>query len=146
MTMATLKVIGQKCDAFVAHDDNKVRKSSVKMLNDRRKVMPINAIHHTSYLATSAEIGHGNLINAQSVLGAFVKMGNHCMVSMGVRVEQETVIEDYVQIGTGANIGANVTLNEGAFIGSGVTIVAGVVIGKNARVGAGIGSNCQCSG
>lgn len=132
-----LKVIGQKCDAFVAHDDNKVRKSSVKMLNDRRKVMPINAIHHTSYLATSTEIGHGNLINAQSVLGAFVKMGNHCVVSMGVRVEQETLIEDYVQIGTGSNIGANVTLHDGAFIGSGVTIVSGVVVGKNARVGAG---------
>ncbi len=132
-----LKLIGQKCDAFVATDDNKVRKHQVAMLNERRKVMPVNAIHKTAYIASSAEIGHGNLVNAQAALGAFVKLGSHCVLQMGVRVEQDAEIASFVQIGTGANIGSGVIIEEGAFIGAGVTIVAGVKIAKGARIGAG---------
>ena len=33
-----LKLIGKKCEAFVAIDDTKVRKSVVRMLNDVRKM------------------------------------------------------------------------------------------------------------
>ena len=39
-----LKYIGQKCEAFVATDDNSLRKSLVDMLVSRRKTMPMNAI------------------------------------------------------------------------------------------------------
>ena len=46
-----LKYIGQKCEAFVATDDNSERKSIVKMLKDRRKVMPVNAIHTNASLS-----------------------------------------------------------------------------------------------
>src|SRR6186713_3442880 len=40
-----LKLIGKKCEAFVALDDNKVRKNLVGMLNEVRKVQPVNAVH-----------------------------------------------------------------------------------------------------
>src|SRR5690242_17094249 len=43
-----LKLIGKKCEAFVASDDNKIRKSLVKMLNEVRHVQPVNAIHKTA--------------------------------------------------------------------------------------------------
>src|SRR5688572_29385333 len=49
-----LKLIGKKCDAFVALDDNKLRKNVVKMLQDVRHVQPVNGIHNTSIIATSA--------------------------------------------------------------------------------------------
>ena len=40
-----LKLIGQKCEAFVAIADVRVRKRLVKMLNERRKVQPLSLIH-----------------------------------------------------------------------------------------------------
>ena len=40
-----LKLIGKKCDAFVAVDDNKLRKNLVKMIQEVRHVQPVNAIH-----------------------------------------------------------------------------------------------------
>src|SRR5882672_3950159 len=40
-----LKLIGKKCEAFVAVDDNKLRKNLVNMLNEVRHVQPVNAIH-----------------------------------------------------------------------------------------------------
>ncbi len=40
-----LKILGKTCEAFVATDDNRLKKSLVKTLIDTYKVMPINAIH-----------------------------------------------------------------------------------------------------
>lgn len=132
-----LKLIGKKTEAFVAVDDTKYRKFLVELLNERRKVQPINAIHHTAYIATDASLGHGNFINAQVSVGAGTEIGHHCILNTGATVDHKVKIGDFVQIGAGSIINAEVTIEEGAFIGSGVTIVSGVTIGKNARVGAG---------
>lgn len=132
-----LKLIGKKTEAFVAVDDNKYRKFLVELLNERRKVQPINAVHHTAYIATDAGIGHGNFINAKVTIGAGSEIGNHCILNTGAIIDHKTKLGDFVQVGAGSVINAEVTIEEGAFIGSGVTVVSGVTIGKNARVGAG---------
>ncbi|MCK8492136.1 acetyltransferase [Spirosoma sp. RP8] len=132
-----LKLIGQKCEAFVAISDGRVRKRLVKMLNERRKVQPVNAIHDTAIVSATATIGHGNLIAARVVINPFAEVGQHCIIQSGVVIESQAKLGDYVQVGTGSMINSGVTVGEGAFIGSGATIVAGVTIGKNARIGAG---------
>ncbi len=132
-----LKLVGQKCEAFVAIGDGRVRKRLVKMLNERRKVQPVNAIHDTATVSALATIGHGNLIAARAVVNPFAEVGQHCVIQSGAIIESRAKLGDYVQVGTGSLINSNVTVEEGAFIGSGVTVVAGVTIGKNARIGAG---------
>ena len=132
-----LKLIGQKCEAFVAIADVRVRKRLVKMLNERRKVQPVNAIHDTAIVSALASIGHGNLIAARAVINPYAEVGQHCIIQSGTIVESQAKIGDYVQLGTGSVINSGVTVGEGAFIGTGATIVAGITIGKNARIGAG---------
>lgn len=132
-----LKLIGIKCEAFVAVDDNTYRKFLVKLLNEQRKTQPINAIHATAYIATDAAIGHGNFINAKVSIGAAAKIGQHGIFNTNCCIEHQVEIGDFVQVGTGTVINSGVTIEDGAFIGSGVTVVSGVKIGKNARVGAG---------
>lgn len=132
-----LKLIGQKCEAFVAISDGRVRKRLVKLLNERRKVQPVNAIHDTAIVSATATIGHGNLIAARVVINPFAEVGQHCIIQSGVVIESQAKLGDYVQVGTGSMINSGVTVGEGAFIGSGATVVAGVTIGKNARIGAG---------
>ena len=132
-----LKIIGNKCEAFVAEDDNDLRRSLIEMLNKERKVMPVNGIHNNAVIASTASLGHGNFINAGVQLGAFTEIGNHCILHARATVEHEAKVGDFVQIGAGTVINAGVQIEEGAFIGSGVTIVSGVKIGKGARVGAG---------
>jgi sugar O-acyltransferase (sialic acid O-acetyltransferase NeuD family) len=132
-----LKLIGKKCEAFVAVDDNKYRQFLVKLLLENRKVQPVNAIHQTAYISTDAVLGHGNFINASTVIGAASKVGSYCLIHSGAVIDHLAVVEDYVQIGAGTIVNANATLKEGAFLGSGVVVVSGVTIGKNARVGAG---------
>ncbi len=132
-----LKLIGKKCEAFVATDDNKLRKKLVEMLIERRKVMPTNAIHAEAFLSSNLAMGHGNLIDAKAVLNAGVQIGSHNIIRAGAILDYNAKIADFVQIGTGSIIGDNVTIEEGAFVGAGATIVSGVKVGKNARIGAG---------
>ena len=132
-----LKLIGQKCEAFVAIGDSRVRKRLVKMLNERRKVQPVNAIHDTAIVSGMATLGHGNLIAARVVVNPLVEIGQHCIIQSGVIIESNARLGDYVNVGTGSVINSGVTVEEGAFIGTGATIIAGVTIGKNARIGAG---------
>lgn len=132
-----LKLIGKKCDAFVAVDDNKLRKTLVKMLQEVRHVQPVNAVHHQAVVARSASIGHGNYIDVGSTAGAGTEIGNHTLIHAGVVIGSEVTIGDFVQIGAGSVINSGVVVEEEAFIGSGVVVVSGVTIGKGARVGAG---------
>jgi len=132
-----LKLIGKKCDAFVASDDNAERRSLTEMLNTRRKVMPVNAVHSGATLAPTATLKHGTLINSGAQIGAFASIGNHCLVHTGAIVDYEATLGDFVQVGAGSIVNSQVTIGEGAFIGSGATIVANVTIGAGARVGAG---------
>ena len=63
-----LKLIGKKCEAFVAVDDNKLRKSIVKTLQEVRHVQPVNAIHAKATISEKATIGHGNFIDFNAYL------------------------------------------------------------------------------
>ncbi|MBC3785480.1 acetyltransferase [Spirosoma utsteinense] len=132
-----LKFVGQKCEAFVAIADGRVRKRLVKMLNERRKVQPVNAIHDTAVVSAMATLGHGNLIAARAVVNPYAEVGSHCIIQAGTIIESRAKVGDYVHLGTGCLINSGTVVEEGAFIGTGATIIAGVTIGKGARVGAG---------
>lgn len=132
-----LKLIGRKCEAFVAVDDNRLRKSIIKMLNEVRKVQPVNAIHGHSSISKRAEIGHGNFIDTGVTIAPGAKIGSHCILHAKATVGVEAVVGNFVQIGAGSQINPGVVLEDEVFIGSGVVVVSGITIGKGARVGAG---------
>jgi sugar O-acyltransferase (sialic acid O-acetyltransferase NeuD family) len=132
-----LKLIGKKCDAVVAIDDFKVRKSIVTMLQEDRHVQPANVISKLALVAGSAEIGHGNFFDHQVVISAGAAIGNHTILQAGCIVGPEAKVGDFVQIGAGSIVNAGCEVENEVFIGTGVTIVGGISIGKGARIGAG---------
>lgn len=135
--MDFLKLIGKKCSAFVAFDDNRLRKGTVKMLNDQMKVQPVNAIHSKSLISPRATIGHGNYVGYGVVLSTASKVGSHGIFHTKATIGVEAQLGDFVQVGVGSSIGPGAVVEEEVFIGDGATIVAGVTIGKGARIGAG---------
>ena len=132
-----LKLVGKKCDAFVAVDDNRLRKSIVKTLNEERKAQPVNAIHSSANISSNASVGHGNFIDAGVKIAVGAKLGNFCILQTGAIISVESVVGDFVQLGAGSVINSGSIVENEVFIGSGVTIVSGITIGKGARVGAG---------
>lgn len=132
-----LKLIGKKCDVFIAVDDNKVRKNLVKMVQEVRHVQPVNAVHRNAVIASTASIGHGNFIDAGVTAAAGAVIGNHCILNTNAVLGAETKLGDFVQVGAGSIINPGVVIEDEAFIGSGVIIVSGITVGKGARIGAG---------
>ena len=132
-----LKLIGKKCEAFVAVDDNKLRKNVVTMLQEVRHVQPVNAIHSYARVSSKAELGHGNFIDSGATIAPGSKIGSHGIFHANSFVGVGSSIGDFVQVGAGSLINPAVTVEDEVFIGSGVTIISGITIGKGARIGAG---------
>lgn len=132
-----LGIIGKECEAFIASNETEYRKNLVETLKNDYQSVPVNAIHHQSYIAKSATLGHGNLINSKAVINAYASLGNHCVLNTGAVIDYEATVGDFVQIGAGAVINGGVVIEDDVFIGSNVTIVSGITIGKGARIGAG---------
>lgn len=132
-----LKLIGKKCEAFVATDEATVRKSITTFLLDVRHVMPTNAVHPQAIVASSATLMHGTLVGPKAVVSAGAVVGSHCMLHAGAILDYEAKVGELVQVRAGAIIGTGAIVGAEAFIGQGAVIVPGVTIGKKARVGAG---------
>ncbi|KAA9340596.1 acetyltransferase [Adhaeribacter soli] len=132
-----LKILGKKCEVFIALDDAAARKSIANKLKEDYKQVPVNAIHKASYVSEQAWLGHGNLINAGAVVQIDCRIGDNCIIQSNAVIETGATLGDFVQVGAGALINAEAQIEEQAFIGTGAVIVGGVKIGKKARVGAG---------
>lgn len=132
-----LKMIGEKCEAFLAYDDNVLKATISKNLKNDQKAVPINGFHKTASIASTAIIHHGNFINQYVCLGAYSEIGNHCVLHSGSMIDYGVKIADFVQVGTGSVLNPEVIVEDNVFIGSGVTIVSGIKIGSGARIGAG---------
>ncbi|MBC6990204.1 MULTISPECIES: NeuD/PglB/VioB family sugar acetyltransferase [Hymenobacter] len=132
-----LKLLGKKCEVFVATEDSASRRSLTNMLREEYQVAPVNSIHARGSVSEHAWLGHGNLISAGAIVASNAKLGDGCLIGPNAVVDVKAELSDYVQVGAGAIINADVLVGEGAFIGPGAVVVAGVKIGAKARVGAG---------
>jgi sugar O-acyltransferase (sialic acid O-acetyltransferase NeuD family) len=134
---AFLKILGKKCDAFLAIDDNALKAALVQSLRKDLKVMPVNAIHQKASVAESAVLHHGNFIDQFVAIGTHAVLGNHCLLHAGAILNYECKVGDFVQIGAGAIINEGASIGDHVFIGSGALVVSGVKVGEGARIGAG---------
>ena len=132
-----LKLIGKKCDAFVAINDRKVRKNYFKLLNERRKVMPANALHQQATISGNAYLSYGIFANAGVVVGSFAKVEQGCILHTNAVIDYEATLGKFVHVGAGSVVHAGAEIEDHVFIGAGVTIAGPVKIGKEARIGAG---------
>lgn len=83
------------------------------------------------------EIGEGCIVSQGCILGGFIKIGNFVTFRTHCQISHDTVIEDHVFVGPGANIGSSVLLKKQCFVGQGAIIMRGVTIGERSVVGAG---------
>ncbi|WP_245574483.1 NeuD/PglB/VioB family sugar acetyltransferase [Hugenholtzia roseola] len=132
-----LKLLGEKCEAFIAIENNTHRKKLAQLISKKYKQNLFVLAHPKSQIAQSATIGTGTFLDAGVIVGAQTQIGKHSLIQAGSLIDYQVQIGDFVQIGIGAKIAAGVSIGENAFIGTGATLVAGIKIGKNAQIGAG---------
>jgi len=110
-------------------------------------------VHPTAWVESSAELGAGVQVLAQSYVSSEVRIGFGTVLNAGVVVSHDCIIgqvvnlspgamlaggvrvEDYAQIGMGATINLNLTIGGRARVGNGATVKADVPAGTVVRAG-----------
>lgn len=133
-------------DVFVSSIGGDSRKSRMEEII-RRGGEFMELIHNTARLYTNAKIGKGNFIGAYSVIGNDATVGDYNMIQSYTVIGHDAVIgnwnridthvtcvggiviEDEVNIHTGAIINHNVTVETGSHVGAGSFVIKKVKAG-----------------
>lgn len=93
-------------------------------------------IHPMSWIAPSASLGRGVVVNAFAAVFSNAEIGHYVLIDNHSAVGVDTRLGDAVFIGPSAHINSRVVVGEGAFVGSGTITVPHVEIGAWSTVGA----------
>lgn len=136
----------QPDDVFVSSIGGESRKPCMEEII-RRGGEFMELIHNTARLYTNAKIGKGNFIGAYSVIGNDATVGDYNMIQSYTVIGHDAVIgnwnridthvtcvggiviEDEVNIHTGAIINHNVTVETGSHVGAGSFVIKKVKAG-----------------
>jgi sugar O-acyltransferase (sialic acid O-acetyltransferase NeuD family) len=138
-----VEFIEKRCDfigaGFVvaiggAHGRSRLEKAKALQ---KAGLVPLQAVHHRSFIASSVVLGSGNLLLGMSMVSEDVVIGNYSIINIGVCIDHECRIGDGVHIMPGATLAGLVEVGDYATIGSGATILPRIKIGTGAFVGAG---------
>lgn len=123
-------------DHFISVGDNSVRAAIYQKLFSRLG-KPVNAIHPSAIISSSAKLGTGIFIAAGVIINPLVRIGDGAICNTGCSIDHECVIGNFSHIAPGAVLCGNVKVGEKTLIGAGTVVRQGITIGNNVIVGAG---------
>lgn len=131
--------------------NNIIRKAIVQKIGVPEKQF-ITLTHSSAIVSSSARIGVGTVIMANTVINADAQIGNHAIINTGAIIEHDNRIGDFAHISPKATLTGAVHIEEGAHVGAGATVIPNISIGKWSVIGAGatvihhIPTNCTAVG
>jgi len=99
--------------------------------------LPITLIHPASYVAASADVAAGVIVQAGCVVGEGVRIEALTQLGLGVIVDAEAEIGRACTLQLGVRVGHKAVLEDEAFIGAGALVHSGIRVERGGRVGAG---------
>ena len=118
--------------------DNATRARIANSLRERvPEVDFVTAVHPSSTMSRSVELGPGALVMARCYVGLNTRVGEGAVIATNSIFEHDGVMGDYSTLGAGSTTGGHVTLGVGTAVCLGVTIIHGIRIGEQTVVGAG---------
>lgn len=123
-------------DFYLAIGNNALRKKWWQALQDYGYLLP-NLISPDCVVDSSAQLGLGNIICAQSFIGPFAKLGNNILVNTGAVIDHESKISSNCHLAPNSTICGRVKIEEDCFIGAGATIIDRINVHSKIVVGAG---------
>ena len=122
---------------FIAVGDNQLRQKIFANLQ-KNNVTPINAIHPTAVIDTSASIAAaGVMVAANVTINSLASIAKGAICNTGSIIEHECIVGEFAHIGPGAVLCGNVKIGSSTFVGANAVIKQGITVGKNAMIGAG---------
>ncbi|MDA7799855.1 hypothetical protein N9A13_02235 [Alphaproteobacteria bacterium] len=133
----TAETVGTKY-AVVAIGNPKVKRAVGKELKDLGFKFP-NLIHSSVVSGTILDDmeTEGVIISPNSVIGSNVNFSNHIFINFMVGIGHDVILESFVQVNPGAQIGGGSFIKSGVTVGSGSVVRQGLTIETGSVVGSG---------
>ncbi len=97
----------------------------------------LNLIHAQAYLAASASIQEGILVEPNASISSFAVLHSHVWIKRNASIGHHTVIHSFTNVNPGATIASCCEIGTGSLIGVGATISNKIKVGNHCIVGAG---------
>ena len=97
----------------------------------------LTLVHPTAAISTSACLGPGAVVMAQTAINPDAKIGSGAIVNTGASVDHDVAIEDFAHVGPKAAMGGASRLGRLSFLGIGAVMIHCVAVGARSIVGAG---------
>ncbi len=94
-------------------------------------------VHPRVHLPDGCRIGRGSIVLEGVVMTAAVDVGEHVVAMPHVTLTHDDVVEDFVTLCAGVNLGGRVRVRTGAYLGMGSCVREDVVVGEDAVLGMG---------
>ncbi|MBD3422628.1 MAG: hypothetical protein GF398_21135 [Chitinivibrionales bacterium] len=120
----------------IAHGDAKLKQKISDDLSGRGFNF-ISAISRLAYVARSAKIGLGCIVNPNVTIMPNANIKDHVIIHSGCVIEHDAFIDEYANIAPGVSFGGNVSVGKRAYIYTGAAIIPKITIGNDCIVGAG---------
>lgn len=114
----------------------RIRRKVCEAAEARGLVPSAPLIHPTVVAARHVEVGPGTVVGAGSIIAPYANIGRHCAINLHVSVGHDSRIGDYCVLSPGVRISGDAVLEQGAFMGTNATIFLGRRLGAGASVGA----------
>jgi sugar O-acyltransferase (sialic acid O-acetyltransferase NeuD family) len=118
--------------AFLAIEDNQEREAAAERF---KNVNWVTLVHPATGVDPSARLGAGTCVAAGAVVNAEAVLGNHVIVGTGASVGHDCIVEDFVQVESGARLGGMVHLGRGVRCGVGSAVIPDCSVGAWATLG-----------
>ncbi len=96
-----------------------------------------SVIDPDSTVSSSATLGEGVIVNAQSYIGPNATVEDSVDIDSAVNISHDVQLSEGVIVGPNATIAGGADVGRGTFVGAGSTISDHVTVGEQAVVGAG---------
>ncbi len=125
----------QTDDVFCCSMGGNAKKKCMEIILSRGGVF-VNIIHKTSRLGTNVKIGKGNVIGAFTSIGADAIIGDYNMIQSYTVIGHDAKIGDFNRIDTHVTCVGGIVVENEVDIYTGAVISHNVVVESNAHVGA----------
>lgn len=120
----------------ISGHNGRIKLAKAKLLEEEG-LKPVTIAHHTAWIARDAKIGIGTLIDANAVVMAKAKIGNHCNIGPSSSIGHHDELGDAVDTSAGSTIGGYVQVGDNVWIGLGCAILSRLTIGDDSTIGCG---------
>ena len=123
-------------DFFLAIGSNSLREKYWKILQQNKVITP-NLVASTSFVDPSAQLGEGNIICHQAILGACVHIGDNNLLNTASLIEHESKIGSHCHMAPKSVLAGRSTLGNSCFVGLGAKIIDKLSVANGTTIGAG---------